>query len=149
MIDLPEELKRQRLREQLGKQGTVLRFKCADLDDQARDYRHKFAVVVSLGLDGDELLYSLTTSKTAPFARAPFAAQVLQVRAGSYQFFPKDTVVDLRSVKVARIERLLKLVTPQDLEVVGELTPEDRAAAVEIIRNSPTVERRWKKRCCP
>jgi hypothetical protein len=148
MIELPRELKRQHLLNHLGRQGTVFRFRCEDLNDPLLEYRYKFAAVVSLAVDGDEVLYSLTTSKIDPFAHLPWSAQVLRVPAGSYAFFPKETIIDLRSVKVARMERLLELPTPSEFEIVGELSTADRAAAVEIIRNSPTVERRFKKRCC-
>src|SRR5688572_3976056 len=116
MIELPEELKRQRLQELLGRQGTVFRFRCDDLNDPTVEYRYKFAVVVSLELDGDELLYSLTTSKTGPFERPPWSAQVLRFPAGSYVFFDKDTILDLRSVKVAHVETLLELPTPSGFE---------------------------------
>jgi hypothetical protein len=149
MIDLPEELKRQHLREQLGQQGTVFRFRCEDLDDPNREYRHKFAAVVSLQLDQDELLYSLTTSKVEVYATGRWSLEVLRLSPSTYNFLTKDTVLVLRDIKALRVEDVLRLPTPADMSVVGALTAADLKTAVEIIRRSPTIERRLKKRCCP
>lgn len=68
--------------------------------------------------------------------------------AGSYAFFHEETILDLRFVKVARIDRLLELSTPSEFEIVGDLSTADLQTAVEIIRAAPTIERRFKKRCC-
>jgi hypothetical protein len=73
---------------------------------------------------------------------------VLQIPAGSYAFFPKDTVLDLQLVKAKKVETLLDLATPSEFEIVGQLTQADLIAAVEVIRISPVVERGLKKRCC-
>lgn len=90
----------------------------------------------------DDIHYFLTTSKVASFRERPsLLSDVLILPAGTYPFFPQETLIDFRSLHVVPFPKLLS----KGLRVLGELTPSDIAACESTAGTARTLENRWKK----
>jgi hypothetical protein len=89
----------------------------------------------------------MTTSRPDAFTGGRFERDIIRIPAGAYSFFPLDTIINLRELLPARIEKLAALPSPAEFTVEGDLTVSDTAKLVAILRSSRVVPDAMRARC--
>jgi hypothetical protein len=119
-------------------------------NDPAAPPKAKYVILVNAFLpDEDVLYYVLTTSKTEKLLRSPFANDVVVFRAGSYEFFGKETAVNVGTVAETPTRVFRGLYYDGDISYVGCLSDSDMARIDEAISASLRVPRELKRSITP
>jgi hypothetical protein len=122
------------------------------LDDPALagQTKPKYMVILSTSPQDDPIIYILTTSEKAdkPRHTTPlFPEDLVRVPAGTYPFFPKDTIINVSETGQLDVERD----TFEDryncgtILFKGRLTPDDVNGLMQMIDACPRVGRRIKR----
>jgi hypothetical protein len=119
------------------------------LDDPtlSSQVKPKFVVFISASVLDDPLFYLLTTSAKSKHAHSPFANDLFRIAAGSYAFFPQETLIDVGvagELEIGRAE-FEGLYEADEVVYKGVLTDVDVAALVEMILASRRVSTRFKR----
>lgn len=81
------------------RRGAVFLWRDYDkLDDPNVRAKAKFIVLVNAFLPDENLYYLLTTSQVDRLKKGPFIADVVVIPAGTYEFFPIDTAINVASI---------------------------------------------------
>ncbi|MGH9315517.1 MAG: hypothetical protein ACRD1P_00175 [Thermoanaerobaculia bacterium] len=147
MIDLPESEKLRYLRKALTR-GTVFWFKSSLLDDGEHTVKEKFAVVVCSEVENDEILFVYATSRVEKYQSTPFVSETVPLPVGSYPFFKKETLLNVRDLKAIPLVALAKLL-PGAFEVKGSLSAEDVKRLDKTIMAARSIVWQQKVRCLP
>jgi|PersoiStandDraft_1058852.scaffolds.fasta_scaffold54556_2 hypothetical protein len=140
---LPPSMVRERL-EQVGR-GAVIRVNWDELDDPRLKSRDKLLVLLNAAWPEAEILFAFATSRAEGFVPGK-ASDFLWISSGSYPFFPKETLINLRRVYVASFDRMC---ARPGLSVAGRLSTEHLARIDEIVSASRLIEARIKLRVVP
>jgi hypothetical protein len=91
----------------------------------------------------DDVHYFMATSQVNFFReRTQLAAEAVIFPANSYPFFPVETVLDFRDLRIAPKAKL----QAKGLRVLGHLSDEDISRCVTTIRAARLLENRAKRR---
>jgi hypothetical protein len=86
--------------------------------------------------------YFIATSKVNYFRENPqLLSEVLILPPASYPFFPEETAVDLRELRIVPFMKL----QANGLEVLGHLTPEDILRCESIVRAGRLLSNRDRR----
>jgi hypothetical protein len=123
--------------------------KYARLDDPSLkgQTKAKFIVVLSSSPHDDPIIYILTTSQKDKHARHPFPEDLKLIKAGSYECFDLDTLIDAGDAGQLDIgrEELIALYQSGALAYKGTLTEQDSQELMSKIAASRRVSRRLKQ----
>lgn len=119
------------------------------LDDPALagQTKPKFVVILSGSPKDDPLIYILTTSQKAKHAGHPFPVDLQHLPAGSYDFLPADTLIDVGDAGQLEVGRedFIALYESDAVVYKGALSEAHLAELVEKILACPRVARRFKQ----
>ena len=127
------------------RRGAILRFNM-ECDDPARDFRHKFGVVLNKDTAESDALLAITTTNLAAFASGRFENDILRIDPGAYACFDKPTILSLREVRPEGVADLKNLCQQRQLTFEGDLTPDDFELVRQKIIHSRLIEGKYKKR---
>lgn len=133
------------------RRGSVFLFHQYDqLDDPALAGRTKpkFVVVLSNSAADDPLVYLLATSEKPKHAGLPF---MFRIKAGTYPFFPVDTLLPIATAGDAEIDRekFHALYERGAIAYMGRLGEAHVQEILMAIDACPTVTKRFKKTLSP
>lgn len=94
----------------------------------------------------EDVLYFICTSNAGFFREHPhFLSDVVLFPAKSYQFFPDETVLDLRTLATVPLKKLIS----KGLKVLGTLSAADIAKCEKAIQLARILENKSKWRVIP
>lgn len=119
------------------------------LDDPALQgqTKPKYVVMLSGSALDDPLVYILTTSEKARHAEHPFPKDLVLIPAGTYAFFPVNTLIDAGEAGQLEVGRdeFVALYSNGAVVYQGALSDADTAALVAKIMACVRVSRRFKQ----
>lgn len=90
----------------------------------------------------DDVHYFITTSKLTYFHENPhLLSDILILPANEYRFFPEETAIDFRDLRVVPLAKLQS----KGLSILGQITPADVARCEAVIRTARLLENRAKR----
>jgi hypothetical protein len=109
--------------------------------------RPKFIVVLSTSSADDPLIFVLTTSEKPKHASAPHPEDFFKIAAGTYGFFPSDTLIDVSEAGELDIasDQFAALYKSGAVTYKGSLATSDIASLMKMISECPRVPRRFKR----
>lgn len=107
----------------------------------------KFIVILSISASDDPIVFILTTSEKPKHASVPHPGDFLRIPAGTYEFFPADTLIDVSAAGEFDIGRdeFAALYEKGALIYQGRLSDGDVSTLVAMILTCPRVPRRFKQ----
>lgn len=121
-------------------------FTFADNPDGAS--KPKYLIIINTWLPHDTLYFVLTTSKVAKLLGGPFAAETVVFPAGSYDFFRRETAVNVGSITTessVSAEDFRGFYYDGEVVYVGQLSNEDVKRLDRAIVASVRVPRDLKR----
>lgn len=99
--------------------------------------KYKYLVILSHDVSKDPVVFVLTTSRTEFYDKNPhFNKDILRIKAGSIDFFPKETIVNCREIHKLSKDRLKESFRNNVLQIEGELPKETMDDIDKIIEKS-------------
>lgn len=87
--------------------------------------------------------YFVATSQINYFRENPhLLSEVLILQPNRYRFFPEETAIDFRDLRIVSLEKLQL----KGLRILGNLTPEDVQRCESIIRTARLLSNRDRRR---
>ena len=126
--------------------GTVFGAQHDDTYDwwQSEEPKWKWCLVFNAKpLQPDEdVLYFVATSQLTYFRENPnLLTDILILAAGTYPFFPVETAIDFRDLRMVPLAKLLE----KGLRIAGLLSAADVARCESIVRQARLLENRAKR----
>jgi hypothetical protein len=91
----------------------------------------------------DDVHYFIATSQVNYFRENPqLESEVLILAPGSYSFFPEETAIDFRDLRIVPRAKL----NSKGLKILGSLSEDDVRKCEAIIRGTRLLENRSKRR---
>ena len=90
------------------KRGAILRF-YMECDDPEVDFKYKFGILLNLNTTESDALLGITTSNLKPFASGFLENDIVRISGGKYPCFPRDTIINLREVRIEPVTKLRSL----------------------------------------
>lgn len=119
------------------------------LDDPGAAPKGKFLVIINAFLPDDVLYYLLTTSQVTELLRGPFRDDVVTFEPGSYDFFNRETAVNVGTAggQATIVESAVfrGMYYDGEVEYVGRLTDSDMARIDQAIAKSLRVLKELKR----
>lgn len=90
----------------------------------------------------DDVHYFIATSKLTYFRENPhFLSDILIFPANAYPFFPEETAIDFRDLRVVALAKLQS----KGLRILGHITPQDVARCETVVRTARLLQNRAKR----
>lgn len=114
--------------------GCILKTKVAFSDGSSKN---KYIVILNKSTQDEQAIFFVTTSQLDFYDKHPhFNTDIIRIKPGEMEFFPKETVINCRKLEKSPREQLKKRYASGMLKFVGIL-PEDTLKQIdEIVRNS-------------
>jgi hypothetical protein len=130
------------------KRGAILRF-YMECDDPGVDFKYKFGILLNLNTTESDALLGITTSNLKPFASGFLESDIVRISGGKYSCFPRDTIINLREVRVEPVTKLRFLCEQKQMSFEGALDGSDMIEVDEKVAVSRLIEKHLKKRIVP
>jgi len=130
------------------KRGAILRF-YMECDDPEVDFKYKFGILLNLNTIESDALLGITTSNLKPFASGFLENDIVRISGGKYPCFPRDTIINLREVRIEPVTKLRSLCEQKQMTFEGALDASDMIEVDAKLAASRLIERHLKKRIAP
>ncbi len=121
MVKLPASISDPHFDQQF-KRGIVLK---TPIRFKNNNEKYKYLVILSHDVSKDPAVFILTTSQLGFYDKNPhFNKDILRIKAGSTNFFPKETIINCREVHKITKDKLKENFRNNILQIEGELPKE-------------------------